>query len=472
MVKLISLILLFIAPFAYSDSSLRIIADNPTVEIGKPLHITITAKNIDKNLASINIERLEENFGVYVIESSNKSENNIKIQELEIALYPHNIGKDNIPPITLGRHKSLTVPITILAAKENKQTLKFSSSISSSSIWQRQQIIMTAHVITHSKFANIKLDDFIEEGFESSKLEPVREELGSGMYRLTSGWLIYPLVAGKKNITFPAVNYRLKGKVQRKFIPSNIQLNIRELPSYIPPLMPVGEIIIESNITTGSDNPDKSHTVTVNISSDSALPSTLPNLPQNYILESTIHIGETSSNIINVEKNNSSNTSIHHRLPISFTSSGIYHFPALTLKYFDVESGRIITATGKPITGLILLPWLKASLLIIAIIILAKIIVIANKMIRDFSQLRKRRKHIITATLTAKSPHELHQLLNKYANTYNWGNNMTLSSWLISWEKSRHSTAKVLIDRLSAACYSGEIPPNLNQDIFLLLSSK
>ena len=430
------------------------------------------AKDINQNLASINIKNLEENFGVYVIESANKSENNINIQELKIALYPNSIGKDEIPSVIFGRYKSSAVPITVLAAKENTQTLEFSSSISASSIWQRQQIIMTTHIVSHSKFATIKLDDFIQEGFESYKLNTSREDLGNGMYRLSSGWAIYPLIAGTPKINFPAVNYRLRGKIQRKFIPANARLNVRKLPSYIPPLMPVGKISIASLIAAGSHNADKSHTISVNISSNTALPTTLPNLPQNYILDSNISIGETTSNIINEEKNNIPSTSVQHSVPIAFNSSGIYYFPELSLKYFDVTSGRIVTATGNSINTLILLPWLRISLIIIMLVILTRIIIAANKHITIFFQLRKERKRIIKATLTATSPHELHKLLNRYARTYNWGGNMTLNNWLAVWKKNRRSAATEIIDRLSAACYSGEIPPNLNQDVFLLLSSK
>lgn len=472
MVKLIPLILLlFINPFVYG-SSLQIIVDNPTAELGKPLNITILAKDIKQNLASINIKNLEENFGVYVIEGANKSENNIDIQELKIALYPHSIGKHEIPSVTLGSYKSVIVPITIFAAKEKKQTLEFTSSISASSIWQRQQIIVTTHIVTYSKFAKIKLDDFIQEGFDSYKLKSSQEDLGNGMYRLSSGWAIYPLIAGTPSINFPAVNYRLGGKVQRKFIPANAQLNVRKLPSYIPPLMPVGKIAIDSLIAAGSNDTDKSHTVSVNISSKTVLPTTLPNLPQNYISDSNISIGEATSNIINEEKNNIPSTSIQHNVPIAFNSSGIYHFPELTLKYFDVTTGRIVTATGNSINTLILLPWLRNSLVIIMLIILIKIVITAITRINIFLQLRKERKRIIKATLVAKSPHELHSLINQYASTYNWGGNLTLNNWLAAWGNNKHSTAKILIDKLSLACYSGHPQPNLNQDIFLLLSSR
>ena len=475
MVKLIPLILLlFINSFVYG-SSLQVIANNPTVELGKPINITIKAKDIKQNLTSISIKSLEEDFGVYVIESANRFENNINIQELKIALYPKRIGKYEIPSVAIGSYKSKIVPITIIAAREKDQTIDFVSSTSTSSIWQRQQIIVSTHIITHSKFANITLEDFIQKGFESYKLETFREDLGNGMYRLSSGWTIYPLIAGKHNISFPAVNYRLRGKVQRKFIPANAQLNIRKLPSYIPPLMPVGKISINSLVTTDSDNSDKSHTISVNISSETVLPTTLPNLPQDYILDSDISIGETTSRILAEEKNNTPHTRIQHNVPVAFSRSGIYHLPELSLKYFDVTSGRIVTAKGNPINTLILLPWLRNSLLIMILALFAKIIIIVNKRINILLKLRKERIHIIKATLSARSPYELHRLLNKYAHTYNWGDNMTLSNWLTVWKKNRPSTASVaksLIDRLSAACYSENKLPSLNQDVFLLLSSK
>lgn len=475
MVKLVPLILLLIINSFVYGSSLQVIADKPTVELGKPINITINAKDIKQNLASISIKRLEEDFGVYVIESANRFENNINIQELKIALYPHRIGKHEIPSIKLGSFKSEIVPVTIIAAREKNQTLEFSSSVSASSIWQRQQIIISTHIITHSKFATIKLEDFIQEGFDSYKLKTSRQDLGNGMYRLSSGWAIYPLIAGKQNINLPAVNYRLRGNVQRKFIPDNARLNIQQLPSYIPPLMPVGKISINSLITTDSNNSDKSHTISVNISSETVLPTTLPNLPQNYILDGDISIGETTSNTLNEAENNTLRTRIQHSVPVAFNRSGIYRLQELSVKYFDVTSGRIVTATGNPVSTVILLPWLRYSLLIIILVLSSKIIITVNKHINIFLRLTKERKNIINATLAAKSPCELHHLLNKYARTYNWGDNMTLGNWLIVWEKNRPSAAsagKSLIDRLSEACYSEEKMPSLNQDVFLLLSSK
>lgn len=470
------ILLLLISSFIHADSSLRIITNNTKLEIGKPLYITITANNINKNLTSINIESLEEIFGLYVIESSSKSNQNNKTQELKIALYPHNTGKMEIPPVTLGKYSSTPVTVTVLPARENKQTLSFDTSISSTSIWQRQQILVKTSVLTHSKFAKIKLDDFTSKGFESYKLESSREDLGNGMYRLTAGWAIYPLIAGIQNIHFPAINYHLKGKVQRKFIPKNIRFSVRALPSYIPPLMPIGKIAINSHISSGSTDINKSHTLSVEISTHTVLPSTLPNLPQNYILNKEILTGEVVSNVVTTHKNNILRKSIHHKLPISFNTSGLYHLPELTFKYFDTDSGKIVSSISKPLRTLVLATWLKLILIIILFVIVTRFIFISAKRIRESLQLRQKRIHVIKSTLIAKSPHELHQLLNEYAQTYNWRGNMTLRSWLASWEKSENSSANSVLDKLSNACYSGKKYKNmqstLNEDIFILLSRK
>jgi len=478
MVKVIFIAaLLLIAPLSYGSSRhLLLSVDNNEVQLGKPIQATITAHNIKLNLSGIKTEALQKNFGVYVIENSTKfNADKSEIQYLVVSLYPQRSGDFEIPALKLGRYSTKPLSVTVLPAIEDNTELNFSTSISSLSTWQRQQVIVTTSVITASKFAKITLDDFSYNGIESYALAASRTELNDGKYRLTAGWVLYPFNNGIQNINLPSVDYRLKGKVQRKFIPQNVLLDVKALPPYIPPLMPVGKITVNKSISQNTSGSGSTHILDVSISSKHALPSSLPSLPRDYIVDGDITTTKTTSTLTTPPANTGFSSSIQHRMPISFNASGSYQFPELVYKYFEPSSGKIVTIKNESINIIILSPLLKLVLTIALIIILVKILTTAIRYISAYLQRRNRRIIIINSVLDAQSPQELHRLLNEYAKTYRWKENMTLEKLQATWQANKKSSSHEPLNELSRACYSAKWDrnnlPELNRKIYSLLKT-
>jgi len=448
---------------------LQLRADKFEVELGKPVQVTIIARDIKKDLTSISFDKLTKNFGIKVLESASKlDDKNIQVQRLRIELYPHQTGYTEIPTIYFENHKTLPLTIHVLAAKERGKALNFTHKISEPSLWQRQQTIITANVITHSKFSTLEIDEYIQNGIESYKLEFSRKDLGDGRFQLTAGWILYPLISGATNIALPAIKYKFKGKIQRRFIIPSIQLQVKKLPSYIPPLMPVGKIDIKQSISATTHK-----MLFIEVSSDTVLPSTLPNLPQDHISNKNITIDLNLSDSTVEINNGKFHSKISHRRLMSFSRSGLYDFPEVEMKYFDPQSGKIVSTQSQPMSILIIAPWLRNSLILILIVIFLKLAIKTSIYIQRYFKLSAQRKSIIQSILSATSPHELHTLLKTYAQTYGWGDNLTLNDWEAAWRKNRARSALPVIKNLSYACYSGQWnfqdQSALNKEVYALL---
>jgi len=449
------LLVLFTSLAGANNGSLDVVTTDTHSQIGKPLQINIIAKNIDQRMAAINLDKLKKDFGVYVIESSNRSGlNNSKVQELKVHLYPQHTGIFEIPSLTLENYSSTASSVTILPALEDNNIITFSSSSNSVSVWQRQQIIITSTVLTQSRFASIHAEDFFHKGVESYTLESTREDLGNGQFRLTSSWVLYPLIAGEYNFNFPSINYRLRGKVQRKFIPGDIKISVKELPPYIPPLLPVGKIEINKKIIKGDSFINNKYLLSIRISSDDSLISTLPNLPHDYLLDEDIIVGESLSRSTTSLKDNLFRNTINHHVPVTFVASGMYQVPAISYKYFEPSTGKIITIKIPVQDLFILSTWLKILLIIFLILIsIAALIFTKNYALSIYKQ-RRTRNRINNLVLKATSPHELHYLLNEYSKAHRWRENMTLKNWLITWERKKGPSINNAIKDLSKACYA------------------
>ena len=432
------------------------------IELGNAIEANIIARNINTRLSLIDLAKLKNHFGLDVIESGTRLENNNTLQSLRLKLYPRNTSVHQIPTISLAEYSTSPVSIKVIPAKTVNGTVSFESHYEPTSLWQRQQLTLTASITTPSKFARIEIDDFAQAGIEAYKIPTTTVKLDNGQYKLTSGWHLYPLTAGKHHLFPPSVNYRLSGKIQRRFFPDDISINVKQLPSYIPPLMPVGKLSIDSHVT-----PD--NTWDIRFSSTKILPTTLASLSVPLTNIADITFGEVTSDLV---ENN-----YYQHLPLQFKHSGLYTLPEFSIKYFNPENGKIEAQHSSEITVLFIAPWLKIVLLLIVAFILYKLIILVINKISAIIVHKKIKNRIIHRSLNARSPYELHDILKQYAAHLRWGNNLPLSRWLTCWsEHYSDCSANEIINELSIACYAKNREKNtqdiLNNKIYNLLLCK
>jgi len=458
MVKILSLIILMLLPLlSYAESSLRIVTDRNKVEIGKSINISILAKNISNNLSSIDISSLKNDFGIEVVESANKLDGKNSIQELKLNLYPRQTGLLTIPELNFGEYKTLPTKLIVNKAI----ALQFEASYDTDTAWQRQQIILNTTVITPSKFARLELDDFSQTGVEAYKLKSNQIKLPGGRFKLSASWKLFPLLSGQQSFYAPSVNYRLSGKIQRRFYPPVKTLVIKTLPSYIPPLMPVGNLKVSSHVSSNN-------IWTLSFSGSDISPSSLSSLsvPTGKITDIKFGDITTSRELYK---------GISHNIPLLFNESQITEIPSLVFRSFDPATGKIVTQQTEKQTIVFISTWLKIMLLLSATLILYKLISVALIYVRKIISRKQKERTIINSILKAKSPQELHLILNKYAAIKNWGSNLSLSQWSEIWSRHQNKSSEKLINELSLACYakknSSASQTILNRKVYNLICS-
>ncbi len=444
-----------------ADASLRLNVNTTDIEIGKAIPVSIIAENINAKLSSIDIHELQNNFGMEIIESANKIDNGVNIQELQINLYPRQLGSTKIPSIYLEGFSTPPLTLMVKPAKIINDVVDFGTNYSTDSVWQRQQIILTTTIITPSKFARIEIEDFILKGVETIKIRSKKTILNNGLYKLTIGWKIFPLVSGKQTLTPPSINYWLNGKIQRKFFPKTKIITIKKLPSYIPPLMAVGTLKIESAIL-----PD--YLWRIKLSSPDISPTTLESL--SIPLDAMTNIKYSP-----FIASKSSDGYFTHDIPLEISSSSLVSLPKLVFKTFNPLTGKIDTYQTSKINFIYITPLLKTALIIIGILILYKILLIILNYTRKVFLHKNKQSEIINSSLTANSPYELHHILNNYAESEQWGRNMPLSQLSLILTSEKNHSAEDLMNELSSACYAKGFQSSyqieLNKKVYDLLRS-
>ncbi len=429
---------------SYADGMLRLITDKTQVELGTPVQATIIASNINTSISLIDISHLKNNFGLEIVESSNKLDDNNAIQELRINLYPRQPGSTQIESVQLGKYKSMPIDLVVNPAHVIGSNVTFESSYSAVSAWQRQQIRITSSVITTSKFARIELSDFNQEGIDTYKLKPTKKILSDGRYKITATWVLYPLFDGNQLFTPPSVNYWLSGKIQRKFFPPVKRLNIKKLPSYIPPLMPVGTLNVSSQLIS-------SQHWHIALSSTDISPSTLSTLAIPLNNNTNIKFGNVEST---TKLNDNFNNTVSIEIPLSYSRSGLYDLPELVYKTFNPHTGKIVTLRRKTDNAIFINDWLKVILSLLAAYLVYSVLSTSISYATNAINRYKNKKQILESLLHAQNPNELHSLLNKYAEIMRWGKNLSLNQWGEIWSRYENTSANDIIDELSLACYA------------------
>jgi len=441
MVKHYVLIILLLLPYqSQANSSLQIVIDQKKNELGNPIYAKIIAKNIIKNLSALDLMPLHNDFGIEVVESANKNEDDNAIQTLSLKLYPRQSGTLTIPRLYLNKHETSPIELTVYPAMDASGVIDFETTYSSKSVWQRQQVIINITIISPAKFARIELGDFTQPGMESVKIEATQTKTNEGNFKLSTGWKVYPQLSGQHILSPPAINYWLNGKIQRKFFPTTQPIRVQSLPAYVPPFMPVGVLKVQSRLS--HDN-----TWVVDFSSRDISPKSMSLLSVPHRKVPNEKFGETT--ITKHAKNR-----LSHSIPLQLTHSQFISLPSLTYRSFNPYTERLGTYRTNKHNSIYLTSWLKALLAIAAILIMLKLFIVSFNIINKIVKYKHSKRAIIRSIPAATTPSELHSILMRYAELEKWGSNLSLNQWAHAWSKAHHSCPKDLIQHLSLACYS------------------
>ena len=269
--------------------------------------------------------------------------------------------------------------------------------------------------------------------------------------------------------------YHLQGTVERRFYLPALALNVKALPGYIPPLMPVGRVFVDSHIDADKPlNTGESYNWNIRLHSPELTSHLLPPILRQISSNNNIRFLPAQSRRAENITVHGSHGEVVHPIPFQALSTGKVKLTELRLQYFDPVQGRVaVTEYSPPQT------WSMASywqLLIGTGFILASIFLIKLAW-KYWLCLRRRREYMRKAIqLTAKATNgeHLRQALHLIARAERWPANLSITKWGEHWNSCYSPSATLTMKNLSRACYARSKPDDvqIRADLLQLIENR
>jgi len=459
MVKQLFLILLCMLPVSVSaNGALTMTLSQSKVELGKPVQATIATRGIKNDISNIDLNLLRNVFGVVINESSSSTDKSgAKRQQLNVSLYPRKTGISKVPQLLFDGARTRPMSIMTTDARAPGAKISFSSNHNEITGWQRQQHILSIRIVTPDKFASLTIENIETPGIIAVTIPPQRETDLKGNSILTTGWVFSSYQDGISNLQLPAINYRLHGKVQRKFYLPVVKLETYPLPAYIPPNMVVGKL----SINTPAEHRKKllfaeSFTWKVHLTGvDNRIGST-PSIERQLQQSHSMSFGPISHTRTNSNDHSLASNTIILSVPVTFSFPGYYSLPDLRIQYFDPGLGRLQTITYTPDAVVFINPVISSIVIVILLIVLLITIRYLTKRVYAWLICRKSLNKLGNALLLADTPSDLIQLLRDYAKIRGWDSNISLGKWQHYWTTVHGTEIIPYLEDLSAYYYGND----------------
>lgn len=230
-----------------NSEQLILYTDKSESVLGRPIRVDLYAVNLKTKISDINLSILKKDFGVVIDYAINdtidKRWPNKKIQILKFKLYPRKTGSISIPSIA---SKNISSKEKIILVTKGETSLPV-ITLPKTPPYTQQQFIVHVEILSSNSTSRLSIDKKYEiDNFESIALPFERSKNKEGLYKLKIGWALTAITSGQHNIYLPPIEYSVSGVSRKKFFLTSTSINIKALPSYLPPTIPVGKVSIQS----------------------------------------------------------------------------------------------------------------------------------------------------------------------------------------------------------------------------------
>lgn len=343
-----------------------------SVEIGRPLVTEIYAINIKKDLSTIDLTPLKKHFGIVIDYSAfntiDKRWPTKKIQVLGLKLYPRQTGKLTIPALQHDGFSTDQSSIDITEGKSSSPSL----TISAKQIYARQQFYI--YVNYTSNESTSRLEPGIEEKIDGFEIQPLgfeRTKLDNKLYQLSTGWSVSTLNPGNKTLDLPPVVYSVSSIQRKRFYFPTLDLQIKAVPGYLSPTLPIGEFIItEATHPAYFATTNKLYYWKIHVSGHVNQAFQLPSISRFLKNTDSITFLPTSKEITKEVNHRQYLTRITYTIPYKLTTNGLTSLPDIGVPFFDPDISKVVETTLLAVQVLSLSPFWRALLVFILITIL------------------------------------------------------------------------------------------------------
>jgi len=469
-ISLSGLLSTFAVAAPQATSQILFILDKTEIQLGHHIVAELYGINLQEKLENIDLHDLKEKFGVIIEETTEETEDprwpDQPVQLIQLKLYPRQVGKLTMPVLSLAgiqsKPHSILVKPGINKSRTGDINIKRDIKISSTRPLERQQVVIEMKVPTTDAFVSLRAEEPNIPGFEVFTLPENTEIIqrnGTEYTVLRIGWALFSLSAGQYNIDIPPIEYRKSGQNLRTYFLPKQNLNVKALPPYIPPTMPVGKINIASALKSDELHfPDTLSYWDIELIGHEVSPNWMPPVLRQINSNSDIRFFPSNTQHKQISTMGTLQSQVLHHIPFKSVVSGRLNLPTLRVQYFDPDSGRIITTTHQSQNVVVLgMAWR----IVIGSLICLLFLWTGKSLYGKFCFIRKRshlRKNAVDLIEKANTILDVRKALYILARAEDWPNNMTLRSWALHWRSNFNvnDDFDTLINQLSKASYSKE----------------
>lgn len=407
----------------FAQGSLAVDVSRADKQWGQFMRVTLRYQG-EKKLDDIDLSSWRELTHVYIEDQYNEvNHQGNTVQKMLFRLFPRKIGTITLPPLHLGGAKSDSLELTSMSPRVEESDIQIRRVHDSANLWQRQAFEVEYTLVTHDYSATVDVDELTDDRFIGS-VEINRLTNKGSEYRHVIRWKVYPMQAGTHQLDLPPVRYKLSGSDRRQFYFPLINLEIQSIPNYIPPVVPVGNLSIMSEI-------DQHDSWVIHIQSDALKAYGIPEVDKQLAKLS-------GTDVTNISITHTSD-SITYKTKLPGWLSPFGRDVLLQIRHFDPGKGKLADVYHKLPRTLLMPVWgwitFYIALFSLAVILLLK----ARPRYESWRQKKLLRSKIRSASDTS----EIRQLILQYSHTN------TLSRW--AGDSKEFS---LLAYKLNEACFS------------------
>lgn len=477
------LLILLLKNNCYSSANidpgkLILFTDKSESILGRPIRVDLYGVNLKTKISDTNLVVLNTNFGViidYVINDTiDKRWPNKKIQILKFKIYPRRTGSIRIPKIQTGNISSKEKTILITKGDTSSPLM----ILPKKKPYEQQQFIVYTQVISSDATSRLSVDKkTVINNFTSIPLPFERSKNKKGMYVLKIGWALSALKNGKIYLKLPPIEYSVSGVSRKKFYLTSKLINIKALPLYLSPTIPVGKISIQSKLSqSGFLRTDSISYWNIrlegNLNNSYKLPPVLRQVKSSSHIKflpvnSTRSLKKSSNSLISI---------VNHSIPFKALGSGFLTFPEIQLQYFDPANGKINTFTYKTKRIFSLSLFWRIILIFFIILLFIYIFKLSYKKWKGFKFSKIKREQAILL-LQKNSINNTRESIRLLSEAENWPKNITMTQWGGHWKKKYkvNDGFDSFVEKLSTCFYStaeAHNIDNLNFELLMLIKNK
>lgn len=459
--RLLAAALLVLAFGAQAEPQLSAELDAAEVALGDSATLTLRGRDLPGDLSAVDLSPLDAEFVVDTVGERTETGADLPIQTRVVRLYPRAVGSQELPALEMDGIELQLPPLRVVPPRQDGVAIDVHTGLSERRPWQRQQVVVYLEVRSPDAFYTLSAETPSVPGFDIIAL-PVRsrrETVDGIEYRTQRiGWALFPYTAGTHRLSLPLVRYGRGGRTRHQFAQPRIQLDVRKLPAWLPPTVPVGRVQVAATPPARRVlSTDHLHWWTVTVTGSGIAAANLPPVVRSVRSNARLQVLPADTE----RRDGAAADGLHgravHRVPVKALADGPLSLPALRLQYFDPASGRLVSRRFEPQRPWAF-GWLWPS---VAAAVLAVALVGALRRglprLRAARARRRARRHALRLVEQAIDGATLVAALRRLGSAEGWPGWLTLREWAQRWSERYRTGAQFpeLIERLEGAVYAG-----------------